>query len=80
MVIEGLQSGRAMSACQELAALVTRHTNGKGNGGTFAQSLARSRYQSDFGHCFILLLCYLNTFIVWLQIGFFNIQTSPFIA
>lgn len=32
MVIEGLQSGRAMSACQELAALVTRHTNGKGNG------------------------------------------------
>lgn len=32
MVIETLKHGPAISACQELAAVVTRHTNEKGNG------------------------------------------------
>lgn len=32
MVIETLKHGAAIGACQELAALVTQHTDGKGNG------------------------------------------------
>jgi len=32
MVIETLKHSAAISACQELAALVTQHTDGKGNG------------------------------------------------
>ncbi len=32
MMIEILKPGKAMSACQRLAGLVTRHTDDKGNG------------------------------------------------